>query len=132
MGDMRRINDRVRAQVPVRLEDEGVDGMTLDLSPTGLFMVTDARLAAGQTIRFSIEFENSADPNGLLYLECFGEVVRVESTDGKTGVGIRIGESHLERRDRRSQAERRRSARPERRRPWDPRTPEPEQQAKVA
>ena len=57
---------------------------------------------------------------------------RVEPLEGKTGVGIRITESHLERRDRRSQAERRRSSRPERRRPWDPRSSETEERAKVA
>ena len=128
MSEMRRKSDRVRAQVPVQLKDVGGAGVTVDMSATGVYFVTDAIMAAGQSIRFSIEFQNAADPTSLLYLECVGEVARVESVDGKLGAGIRITESRLERRDRRSQDDRltRLAPRAERRRPWERRVVEPE------
>jgi len=121
MSDMRRSSDRIRAQVPVRLHDGGAQAMTLDLSATGLFLVTDAVIEIRKTIRFSIEFENNADPHVRLFMECFGEVARVEQRDGKTGLGIRITEYKLERRDRRSREGTVKTRIPERRRQGDSR-----------
>lgn len=89
-----RKHERVSAVVPVRLSDGG-GGVTRDLSPAGVFFVVDQNMEAGQTLRFTLEFEN---PSGPLYLDCVGEVVRVEDSEGKRGVAVRIVESRLERR----------------------------------
>jgi len=135
MGDMRRSSDRIRAQVPVRLLDGEGEATSTDLSATGIFLVTDAVIELKKTIRFSIEYQDNLNAGVKLYLECFGEVVRVEQVNGKTGIGVRITEYHLERRDRRAREDendgRRRAARPERRRPWDPpvRESQPEEDA---
>lgn len=67
-GSSRRI-ERVQAAIPVHLEDGG-EAVTRDLSPAGIFFVTEKEMAAGSSIRFTIEFEN---PGGNLYLDCGGE-----------------------------------------------------------
>jgi hypothetical protein len=36
---------------------------------------------------------------GKLYLDCSGQVVRVEDREGKVGVAVKITESRLERRE---------------------------------
>ena len=90
---LERDHDRVKAVVPIRLE-HGPLGVTRDLSPGGIFFVLNAELYTGQTIRFTVEFEN---PTGTLYLNCVAEIVRVENVDGKSGCAARIIESRLER-----------------------------------
>ena len=95
-----RQNDRVNAEVPVRLED-GTSGVTRNISPGGVYFIVDEKLAEGQSIRFSIEFTHPASPadSGVLHLECIGNVVRVEEAHGKRGVAVKIVESRLERRE---------------------------------
>ena len=88
-----RRHDRVNAVVPVRIEN-GAEGITRDLSPAGVYFVTAQELRAGESVRFTVEFDS---PSGKLFLECSGEVVRVEDAAGKTGVAVRITESRLER-----------------------------------
>ena len=124
MVDDVRENHRVRAQVPLRLKSDQAKGVTVNMSATGVYFVTDAALSAGQPVRFSIQFENNTDPSGILFLECEGNVTRVEHAGEKFGVGIRILESRLERRDRRVQnIPEARAGQPERRRPWQPAAP---------
>jgi hypothetical protein len=91
-----RRNLRVNAEVPLHLDD-GTDGVTCNVSPSGVYFVVDEKLEAGRQIHFTLEFE---DPqHGILCLECLGNVVRVEALDDKSGVAVEITESHLERRD---------------------------------
>jgi len=97
-SDRRRSSDRVSAELAVRFED-GEAGETRNISPTGVFLVVEKNITAGMPIRFSIEFQAAPANLGSLYLECVGEVVRAEDVAGKLGVGIRITESKLERRD---------------------------------
>ena len=84
---------RLDAAIPVRLED-GTTAITRDLSPAGVFFVTDKRMEAGNSIHFTIEFDN---PGGKLHLDCLGEIVRVEQADGKIGIAAKILESRLQR-----------------------------------
>jgi hypothetical protein len=95
MSDGARQFQRVNATIPVRLDDGG-DGVTRDLAPGGVFFVTEADLRPGSPIHFTLEFEH---PTTKLMLDCVGEVVRVEKTNGKTGVAVKITRSQLERRD---------------------------------
>jgi hypothetical protein len=57
--------------------------------------VTDAELRSKGPLRLTLEFESAA---GKLYLECVGEIVRVEKGDGKIRVAAKITDSRLERR----------------------------------
>ena len=86
--------ERVNAVIPVHIEG-GAEGETRNLSPQGLFFVTDKPFEAGNQLRFTIEFGSAA---GTFHLDCVAEIVRIESQEGKIGVGARIIESRLERR----------------------------------
>jgi len=93
MPDFRRMQERVGAEIPVQFTD-GASGVTRNVSPSGLFFVTDSDMSVGQTLRFSLEFDH---PGGRLTLDCLARVVRVESSEGKRGIGAVIVESRLER-----------------------------------
>jgi len=86
--------ERVNAVIPVHIEG-GAEGETRNLSPQGLFFVTDRQMEAGKTLRFTIEFGSNA---GTFHLDCMAEIVRIEDVDGRIGVGARIIDSRLERR----------------------------------
>ena len=90
-----RESERVEAKVLVKLEDGGT-GETRNLSPSGMYLVTDAQMQIGSAVRFSVEFQEARGSN--FYLDCVGEIVRMESVEVKTGVGVHITESRLERR----------------------------------
>ena len=95
MSRSEREFERINATIPVRLEN-GVEAETRNLSPQGIFFVTDQTLEVGKSLRFTVEFASA--PAVTFYLDCIAEIVRVESADGKTGVGAKILESRLERR----------------------------------
>jgi hypothetical protein len=84
---------RVEAEVPVHLAGGG-EATTRDLSPGGVYFVTEKEMVRGNSIRFTVEFEN---PGGTLYLDCVGEIVRIEEAGGKVGIAAKILESRLER-----------------------------------
>ena len=125
---MRRKSERVNAAVPVHIKEERVTAVTTDLSPTGVFILTEAALEVGQTLYFTIEFENNIDRGGALFLECTGQVVRVQDDGGRTGVGVQMSETRLERREFRKvhAASPSQTPRGGRRRPWDVAKPERE------
>ena len=89
-----RRHERINASIPVAIEG-GVKGETLNVSPSGIYFVTDAELSSKGPLRLTLEFESAA---GKLYLECVGEIVRVEKGDGKIRVAAKITDSRLERR----------------------------------
>lgn len=90
MKEIRRSEERVAAVRPVLLEHG--EGLTRDLSPSGVYFETDEQFSAGGSIRFSLEFDN---PGGKLALNCEGTIVRVENHEGKVGVAVRIVQSSL-------------------------------------
>ena len=90
-----RQHERVNASIPVAIEGGG-KGETLNVSPSGIYFVTDKELADGGPLRLTLEFDS---PSGKLYLECVGEIVRVEKGDGKMRVAARISDTRLERRN---------------------------------
>ena len=93
-----RGNERVHAEVPV-LTEEGAEGMTRDISPSGVYFSVDRTFRVGETVRFSIDFDAPAHTHAGLHLTCVGTVVRVENANGETGVAVAITESTLERRE---------------------------------
>ena len=88
-----RIHERVNASIPVHL-DGGGGGVTRNLSPAGIFFITDVDMKKGNTFHFTLEFEN---PGGPLFLDCMGEIVRVDEADGHIGIAAQITESRLQR-----------------------------------
>lgn len=95
MSEQRRRHQRVPSAIPFTLDD-GSGAVTRDLSPSGVYFETESKPAVGSVLRFALEFDN---PSGNLLFQCVARVVRVQSEDGKLGVGAEIVESHLERKD---------------------------------
>jgi len=95
MGASARKYERINASVPIAIEG-GAKGETLNVSPGGVYFVTDAELRTEGPLRLTLEFENIS---GKFYLECVGEIVRVEKDGGKLRVAARITDSRLERRN---------------------------------
>ena len=91
--NVRSGQQRVSAVIPVTVGGTHA-GMTRDISPSGIFFETDAKMSAGAPIHFSVTFDS---PPGKLRLECTGEIVRIEDLGGRTGVAVKIVESRLER-----------------------------------
>ena len=90
-----RRSERIAVQVPVRVDD-GLEGVTRDVSATGIYFVVDAAPKPGSTIRFTVEFAGS---DTALFLECKGEIVRVDTREGHVGIAATIAESRLDRRN---------------------------------
>jgi len=88
-----RTHERVNASIPVHL-DGGAGGVTRNLSPAGIFFITDVDMKKGSSFHFTLEFDN---PGGPLYLDCTGEIVRVDDSEGRIGIAAQITESRLQR-----------------------------------
>jgi hypothetical protein len=86
----KRQEERVSAVLPVTLQD--CVGTTRDVSASGMFFETSARLAPGDKISFSVEFDT---PSGKRMLKCWGDIVRTEIRDPVIGVAVRIIESTM-------------------------------------
>ena len=85
-----RQHERVKAALPVRLDDGGL-GVTRDISASGAFFRTDRPLANGELVRFSVEL---ADGGGRF--TCEARVVRVEREEQAFGVATHFLDSRLE------------------------------------
>jgi hypothetical protein len=78
---------RFKGDVPVLTE--GGEGVTRDLSGSGIFFETDGSFSTGQPIEFSIILEHLY-PDRPVRLQCKGSVVRVEKKGQKVGVATTI------------------------------------------
>ena len=86
-----RKEERVLAEHTVRIKN--IQDATRDISASGVYFWLDAKVALGETINFVIEFGRQ----GVNFiLKCVGEIVRVESQDGKVGVAVKISHSVME------------------------------------
>ncbi|PLX81263.1 MAG: PilZ domain-containing protein [Desulfuromonas sp.] len=86
MHDKRSVQ-RIQMEVPVHLAN--ANGMTRDISGSGIFFVTDHSYALGENISFSLDL-NYAFPGQPLHLDCFGQVKRIESIGDQVGVAAQI------------------------------------------
>lgn len=86
-GADRRRAWRYPANLGVSL-DSG-QGVSRDVSASGIYFETDAALAPGQTISFSFKLDNIY-PDVQLDLHCKGKIVRVEQRGGQLGVAATI------------------------------------------
>ena len=88
---MREREPRVQAALPVSMEGREA-GRTRDVSASGIFFETSAEIAEGEPI--DLELELTVD-QGKVLLKCSGRVVRVERSEGRIGVAVKIVESRL-------------------------------------
>jgi hypothetical protein len=65
----------------------GVEGVTRDVSVSGLFIIQDQECEPGSHIDFWVNLDT---PGGKLKLCCEGEVIRVEKIDQRFGLGVKI------------------------------------------
>lgn len=65
----------------------GVEGVTRDISASGIYIVQDGHCETGSRIDLCVDLDT---PGGKLKLCCEGEVVRVEKVDARYGLGIKI------------------------------------------
>lgn len=88
-----RREERIEAALAVLLESGS--GVTRNVSASGVYFETEAPLAEGAPLRFSLRFDDQ--PGGPLILRCEARIVRLEERDGKFGVGAEITSSSFER-----------------------------------
>jgi hypothetical protein len=84
-SDKQRRRTRINAHLPISIN--GVQGVTRDISTSGLFVVQSRQHEMGSRIDFCVDLDT---PGGKLKLCCEGEVVRVEEVDGRVGIGVKI------------------------------------------
>ena len=86
-----RREERVERALPVDLG--GAQGVTRNVSASGVYFETDANYAVGGEIGFVVDLETTGVK---MVLKCRGEIVRVTQGDGKIGVAVKIVESTME------------------------------------
>lgn len=82
-----RKEERFETELALRLEG-GVEGIARNVSPSGIFFVTQAALKEGQPVNFSLEFQDF--PSGPVEVNCSARVVRVEEQGASLGIGASI------------------------------------------
>jgi hypothetical protein len=81
-----REEDRVPRKLPVKVHGDEIEGVTRDLSPSGVYFEAESRFQVGSMIRMTIKFGHLK----WMQLECEGAIVRVEDRGSKVGVGVRM------------------------------------------
>ena len=89
-----RCEERVNTTLPVRLDK--ANGLTHDISASGICFEVDANCATGSEISFVVELETST---GKMLLKCNGSIVRTEACGKKKNVAVKINESVMEKAD---------------------------------
>lgn len=77
---------RVKTRMPVHFES-GAEGITRDISVTGMYLVQEAQQEVGSHVKYTIGLMT---PAGEIRLSCEGEVVRVDADGSRVGLGIRV------------------------------------------
>ena len=69
-----------------------VEGVTTNISTTGVYFEVDLNQDAGSQIEFVIDLDT---PGGPMHLHCIGEIVRIDDKGGKKGIATRIIKSEI-------------------------------------
>jgi hypothetical protein len=96
-SDARR-QERFRTDAAVAFSS-GI-GTARNVSASGIYFETDARLEPGSPLEFSMEFTDLAGT--AVRLHCEARIVRVERKSQKIGVGAQISSFRFERMDERA------------------------------
>ncbi len=89
IGDERRSRQRLAVRVPVKVRHEGNEhnGLTRDLSSSGIFIYSEAGMKAGSKLELVIMLPPGLGLGPGGWTLCEASVVRVDEHDGK-GIGI--------------------------------------------
>ena len=89
IADERRSGQRVPVRVPVKVRHEGSEhqGLTRDLSSSGIFLYSESEMKAGSKLELVIMLPPGLGLGPGGWTLCDASVVRVEKSDGK-GMGI--------------------------------------------
>lgn len=82
-----RKEERFETELELRLAGGG-GAVARNVSPSGIFFVTDAVLEQGQPVEFSLEFQDF--PSGPIEVNCSARVVRVVEQGASRGIGASI------------------------------------------
>ncbi|WP_223541634.1 PilZ domain-containing protein [Pseudomonas sp. BF-RE-26] len=91
MKDAHRIEPREQVTLSLQLIGGG-NGVTRDISASGLYFETDSEQQVGNLIDFEIELDT---PGGPMKFKAQGQIVRVEQQDGRAGLGVKLLASRL-------------------------------------
>lgn len=80
-----RRHARISTELPTCVK--GMQGVTRDISASGLYIVQSSEQKIGSHIDFWVDLDT---PGGKLKLCCEGEVVRVEAIEARFGIGVKI------------------------------------------
>ena len=92
MGINQRTESREDRMLGLQLGG-ATDGITRNISTTGVYFESNVSQALGDLIDFKIDFETQGGP---LVLHCRGEVVRIEQHGTRMGAAVKILESKFE------------------------------------
>jgi len=89
MSSDRRSGQRMPVRVPVKVRHEGGEqqGLTRDLSSSGIFLYSESGMKAGSKLELVIMLPPGLGFGSGGWTVCQASVVRVEESDGK-GIGI--------------------------------------------
>lgn len=90
MGENRK-KERLKTALTVQLEQG--QGVVRDLSASGIYFVTDVPLKVGESLRFTLEFQNTR--TGPISANCVARIVRVEKQGKLKGVAASINRIKL-------------------------------------
>ena len=92
----RRAQRRFTMSLPLMVRSNGPTGLveraaqTRDISFRGLYFIADAEYEPGIPIEFVLTLPKEITQAGDVSIRCYGQVVRVEPQDSKSGVAARI------------------------------------------
>lgn len=86
--DHERGADRFDTELPVEMD--GIQGLTRNISATGVYFETYAAQEPGSSVHFTVEVVVHGEK---LKLVCEGEVVRVDRKDGTLGIAAKLTSS---------------------------------------
>ncbi len=78
---------RTKVEVPVVLENG--NGVTRDISTTGIYLKTTQVFEPGELVKLTLALEYAV-PDGPMQFTCVGRVVRVEKLDEGYGIATTI------------------------------------------
>ena len=76
---------RIETKLPVKLGD--MDGLTVNISASGVFFEMEKDQKEGSIIKFNVELNT---PGGPFLLACQARVVRVQEINGRYGIATQI------------------------------------------
>lgn len=87
-GRPRRSADRCISELPIEIN--GAQGITRNISATGVYFETTIEPAPGSKVQFTVDVMVEGE---ALKMVCSGEVVRVDHKEGTVGIAVKLANS---------------------------------------